>query len=148
MIPSRITIHCSASKNGASVSIEEITKWHIARGFHTIGYHFVVDVDGKVKEGRSVDRDGAHVEGANTGNLGICLIGTDKFSQSQFASLRSLVLGLCWKHDIPYYEVWCHYQFKSAIDAGKSCPNIPVQKIISFLHDADLKIFDRETLKK
>ena len=147
MNPNMITVHCSASQNGVSVSVAEIEKWHKARGFNSIGYHYVVDVDGKVYDGRPVEKTGAHVENNNQGNIGICLVGTDLFTQNQFAALRSLVLGLCWKHNIDRHDVWCHYMFKSAIVNGKTCPNIPIQKIIAYLYDPDMSIFKQELLK-
>lgn len=40
-----------------------------------IGYHFAVDKDGKIYEGRVIDRKGAHVDQANTGKIGVVLLG-------------------------------------------------------------------------
>jgi len=40
-----------------------------------IGYHFAVDKDGKIYEGRPIDIKGAHVDQANTGKIGIVLLG-------------------------------------------------------------------------
>lgn len=40
-----------------------------------IGYHFAVDKDGKIYEGRSINIKGAHVDQANTGKIGIVLLG-------------------------------------------------------------------------
>ena len=40
-----------------------------------IGYHFGIDKDGVIYEGRSIDVKGAHVDKANTGKIGIVLLG-------------------------------------------------------------------------
>ncbi len=120
-MPSRaiqcIVIHCSASANGISLgrvgspgktSADVIDGWHRARKFArsdewrerfnpsltSIGYHFVVDVDGTRLTGRHVDEQGAHVAGHNLHTLGICQIGTDKFTRAQWTELRTLVTEL------------------------------------------------------
>lgn len=40
-----------------------------------IGYHFAVDKDGKIYEGRPITIKGAHVDQANTGKIGVVLLG-------------------------------------------------------------------------
>jgi len=40
-----------------------------------IGYHFGIDKDGNIFEGRSLDIKGAHVNKANTGKIGVVLLG-------------------------------------------------------------------------
>lgn len=96
-----IVIHCSASPNGKPVSAQEIDSWHRQRGFKRtapvgqphlphIGYHYVIDVDGTVTEGRSLGEIGAHVAGSNARSIGICLVGTDRFTPAQWASLKAI----------------------------------------------------------
>lgn len=70
-----IVIHCSATKEGKSYNAEDINKWHLARGFKGIGYHFVIKLDGTIELGRPLNKVGAHVANANTGTIGICYIG-------------------------------------------------------------------------
>ena len=45
------------------------------RGWKDIGYHFLVDRIGNIYQGRPETVIGAHVGGANTGNIGVCLLG-------------------------------------------------------------------------
>lgn len=137
MRPSKITIHCSASPNGKPVTVEEVTRWHKARGFTSIGYHFIINPDGKPAKGRPLDQVGAHVKGANQDNIGICLIGTDKFTFAQFETLRELVLDLCMDFGIPVALVFAHYEFASAKAQGKTCPNIKVEHLRDWLFNAD-----------
>ena len=56
-------------------SVKDIEKAHVKKGYGDIGYHFIIGKDGKVYEGTPIDYKGAHVEGANTGKIGVALIG-------------------------------------------------------------------------
>lgn len=115
-----IVIHCSASPNGDSLfrasvgapgfqtPVTAIDSWHAKRDFKrtplararqnpelaAIGYHFVIYTNGGIVTGRAQDEIGAHVAGFNRESLGICLIGTDRFTASQWASLGDLVTRL------------------------------------------------------
>lgn len=117
---SLVVIHCSASPNGdslfrvspgapgAQTPVQTIDRWHAKRGFKrspawrklqnpdlgSIGYHFVIYTNGAVVTGRHVDEIGAHVQGFNQKSLGICMVGTDKFTPAQWESLRSLIGSL------------------------------------------------------
>ena len=71
----KIIIHCSASKEGVPLTVEQIDKMHRARGFACIGYHFVIYLDGSIHEGRDISKVGAHTTGYNTGSIGICYVG-------------------------------------------------------------------------
>jgi N-acetyl-anhydromuramyl-L-alanine amidase AmpD len=71
----KIIIHCSASKEGQKMTVEQIDKMHRQRGFAGIGYHFVIYLDGSIHDGRDISKVGAHTTGYNTGSIGICYIG-------------------------------------------------------------------------
>ena len=71
----RIIIHCSASKEGQDLTVEQINKMHRQRGFKEIGYHFVIYRNGEIHDGRDIDKIGAHTTNYNTGSIGICYIG-------------------------------------------------------------------------
>ncbi len=76
-----IFIHCSATQptwgQGTNLrwKVDEIRSWHKARGFSDIGYHYVIDRDGKVAKGRDEETIGAHAKGWNKDSIGICLLG-------------------------------------------------------------------------
>ena len=84
-------IHCAATPNGQPVLVEALRAEHKAKGWRDIGYHFVIEITGVVRLGRPIEEVGAHVEGYNQTSIGVCMIGTDKFSTSQWASLKTLV---------------------------------------------------------
>ena len=96
-----LVIHCSATEDGREVSVKEITKWHIKRGFRTIGYHFLIQLDGNISRGRGIAEMGAHAKGYNTNSIGICYVGGlknnkpfDTRTVSQIHSIRGLVAAL------------------------------------------------------
>lgn len=105
-----IVIHCADVPNGRGDTIEDIDRWHgernppferdmsIAPDFNPelshVGYHYVIEVTGKVRSGRPLTETGAHVTGRNHDTIGICLIGRDKYTGDQWLSLRQLILDL------------------------------------------------------
>lgn len=103
-----IVIHCAATPNGKEFRAKDIDAMHKARNFKRdtqaarnfnpdlkhIGYHFVVCLDGAIETGRGLEEIGAHVQGSNAKSIGICMIGTDKFTKEQWESLRTCLTGL------------------------------------------------------
>lgn len=97
-----------------------IDGWHKQRGFKralyaqraftphlsSIGYHFVIDVDGSVETGRQVGEIGAHIKGHNQNSVGICLIGGvepngknhGKYTEAQWQALHKLLRELEAEH--------------------------------------------------
>ena len=70
--------HCAATPEGRSIGKNPavtIDRWHRARGWSGIGYHAVVDLDGKIYLGRNWGKTGAHVKNHNTGTLGFSYVG-------------------------------------------------------------------------
>jgi N-acetylmuramoyl-L-alanine amidase len=127
-----IIVHCTATRPEWMASkplaqkMDEIRRWHVqGNGWSDIGYHYVIDRNGQIAEGRPVEKTGAHVKGRNTGSIGISLIGghggaeTDKFSDhftpAQDASARALISELQAKYGT--LAVNGHNQF-----AAKACP--------------------------
>lgn len=70
--------------------MREIQRWHLDRGWATVGYHFVVSPSGRIFGGRPVDRLGAHVQGHNAGTVGICLMGDFTRERPTAAALAAL----------------------------------------------------------
>jgi len=132
----QIIVHCSDSAFGDR---KQIDQWHVERGFAEIGYHFVVmngirkakdehkiDLDGKIETGRSLEKIGAHCAGENSDSIGICLVGKQLFSASQFQSLLTLIERMRERFgNIPVYG---HYEKKSGKDQGKTCPNFDMNE--------------------
>ena len=127
----RITIHCSATKPSMNTTIEDIRRWHVEdNGWSDIGYHYIVGRGGRVKKGRPISENGAHVRGHNDLNIGICLIGgmsesgkaEFNYTSFQMTALEGLVnqLQKRFGYDI---EVLGH----NDLDPNKTCPNFNVK---------------------
>ena len=131
-----IIIHCTATRpdwwadKKTSAKVAEIKRWHTDKGWRDIGYHYLIDRDGTVATGRPVDQVGAHVQGHNTGTIGISLFGghgsaeTDHFHEhytpAQEHSLRGLLEDL--RATYGAVKITGHNQY-----AAKACPgfNVP-----------------------
>lgn len=68
-------VHCTATPEGRPHTVKDIDAWHRARGWSGVGYHRVVGLDGERWQGRADAAIGAHVEGRNTGTLGLVYVG-------------------------------------------------------------------------
>ena len=86
----RLFLHCSASDRASHDNVATIRKWHKARGFSDIGYHFFIHKNGKISRGRDIEKIPAAQQGNNRGTIAICLHGLKKsnFTTAQFKSLR------------------------------------------------------------
>lgn len=129
--PNLIVLHCSATPSGQRIdrgapgkpgylsAAQVINSWHAVRGFKrtaaartrfnselpSIGYHYVIDIDGAVLTGRHLDEAGAHAAGFNAHSVGICLVGgterSARYTPAQWESLAQLVLMLTAQLRIP-----------------------------------------------
>ena len=116
-----LVVHCTDSPNDRdSVDAEEIHRWHVERGWSGIGYHAVIRRDGTVENGRPSYWPGAHVRGFNSDSLGVCLVGTDQFTDAQLNSLEGLLQA--WKAQFPDAQICGHRD----LDPQKTCPNFDV----------------------
>jgi len=147
MTPTRVILHCSATKNNEKCDISEIRKWHLERGFKDVGYHIVVQPDGEIQRGRALNEVGAHCEGENADSIGICLIGNDKFTVYQFDALKYQIDGIRMLYNISEWDIYCHYQFESAIKRGKTCPNIPINNILGWYVGRSYKALNNFLIK-
>ena len=116
----QIILHCSDTETG---NAKAIRKYHIEKkGWADIGYHYVIDRDGKIETGRAIEHIGAHCKDENSDSIGICLIGIAEFTPSQFESLLTIIERTRERFgNIPVYG---HYEKKSGKAQGKTCPNI------------------------
>jgi N-acetylmuramoyl-L-alanine amidase len=121
----KIIVHCSATREGENFEVAEIRKWHLARGFSDIGYHFYIDLYGEIHKGRDIAKIGAHCKGHNRNSIGICYCGGveadgktpkdtryDCQKESLIAVLRTL------KAMYPNAVIHSHNDF-----ANKACPS-------------------------
>lgn len=132
-----IFIHCAATRpdwmddKPLAEKVAEIARWHKAKGWSAIGYHWIIDRDGAVSKGRPETAVGAHAQGHNTGSIGICLIGghgssendafAENFTPEQDMALRSLIEDI--KTRTPIKRIRGHNEV-----AAKACPGFQVSR--------------------
>ena len=114
-----LIVHCSDTNN--DLTAIDIHKMHLSFGWDGIGYHKVILRNGKIENGRPEYWIGAHVKGKNKESLGVCLIGSDKFTTKQLKSL-TLVLKK-WKSKYPNATIAGHCD---VVKTHKTCPNFDV----------------------
>lgn len=125
-----LAVHCAATPPNMDIGVKEITLWHRARGFSTIGYHYVIRRSGAIEKGRPDDVPGAHVLGYNHLSLGVCMVGgidahgnpQNNFTPDQFSALAALLKRL--KASYPNAIVQGHRDFPGVT---KACPSFDVK---------------------
>ncbi len=128
--PTMVVIHCSATPEGRNHTVEDFYRWHvIERGWADIGYHYIIDLDNRIIEGRSIEKDGAHTFGFNNDTIGICYVGgmdakmtapKDTLTDGQAKAMLELLLTL--KTKFPTLKrIAGHNEF-----SNKACPSFKV----------------------
>lgn len=158
-----LIIHCAAVPNGRITTPEVIDSWHHDRNFkrhsdarlgegawevkpysmqqpglRSIGYHLVIQIDGTQSPGRNINETGAHAAGFNATSIGICLIGTDKYTLEQWSALKAAVHG--YKRLIPNLKIIGHRD----VNPHKTCPGFDVAEWIS----GDMAPLEQHILKQ
>lgn len=70
-----LIVHCSSTPEWRNYTLEQCRKDHLKKGWSDIGYHYFIDLEGNIHEGRDIDIAGAHCEGHNSHSIGICYVG-------------------------------------------------------------------------
>lgn len=121
----KIIVHCSATPENGNYTIQDIDKWHKYRGYKSIGYHYIIHLDGSIHKGRNEEIIGAHCKGYNSNSIGICYIGglasdgktpKDTRTIAQKKSLIELLQTL--KRKYPKAIIYGHRDF-----SNKACPS-------------------------
>lgn len=106
--------------------LERIRRAHRDKGWGDIGYHFAIDRDGRVWQGRPLSWQGAHVKDHNEGNIGVVTLGNfDRQAPSapQIAALNRHVSMLMRQYRVPMTNVKTHQEW-----APTACPGTNLQR--------------------
>jgi len=135
-----IVIHCSATRPSQNIDIEDITDWHVARGFLGCGYTKVITRSGEIQDGRGLMEVVAANKGYNHKSVAICMVGgvtqedhtvaEDNFTDEQWEALEKVLDELTEK--FPKANIIGHNQISS-----KDCPSFDVPKYLSKTKFAD-----------
>jgi hypothetical protein len=130
----RITVHHDGmppvalrGQSDVARRIESIRSSHVnSRGFADIGYHYVIDPDGRVWEGRPSWKQGAHVKDQNEHNIGVLILGNfdvQRPTPQALASLDSFLAGQMQKHNVSLSRVYTHQEI-----GPSGCPGRNLQQ--------------------
>lgn len=130
----KIIVHCTATREGASVSLDTVRRWHLERGWSDIGYHYLILLDGTIEVGRPEERQGAHVRGHNRDSIGVSYVGgvdrnldaKDTRTQDQKDSLHNLLSNLM----ASYKDATLHGHNEFS---NKACPSFDVSKEYDYI---------------
>ena len=122
-----ITVHHTAmptssdsSPAGRAAEMRMIQRSHLNKRnprWGDVGYHYLIDPEGRIYEGRRLAWRGAHVAGLNDHKIGVCLMGNFEISTPTAASLKSLerlLDDLRARNSIPRSSVTHHTAIASA----------------------------------
>lgn len=114
-----IVVHHSAAKGK---NAQYYAAYHInKRGWPGIGYHFVIERDGTIKQTNLLTTVSYHVKGYNTASIGISLSGNfeeQKPTPAQLAALIHLIKTLKRKIS-PALQVKGHRELRPTLCPGK-----------------------------
>ena len=110
--------------------IELIRRSHVEqRGWADIGYHYVIDPDGRIWEGRSTRYQGAHVKYYNEHNLGVLVLGNfdeQRPTRHAKATLERFVTERMHALDISLGAVYTHQELRPTACPGRNLQSFMV----------------------
>lgn len=127
---SMVAIHHAG--DGDIKTLADLEKKHLKdNGWNEIGYHYIIDRDGRVYEGSQIGYKGIHVDGNNSYKIGIVFLGDyndkgflrsdhDAVNQSQIAACSGLINTL--KKYFPLTEVGGHRDYELGDIETYHCP--------------------------
>ena len=83
-------------------TIKDVHQWHLKKGWAGFGYHYFIDKEGEIYEGRPVASVGAHLYGHNQDSVGICFEGDfnkEQMSGKQAGAAVMLIALLSLSYD-------------------------------------------------
>ena len=121
-----LIVHCSATREDRSYTVEQLRRDHLARGFIDIGYHYYIRKDGTVTRHRRLTEVGAHCRPYNRCSIGVCYEGglapdgspKDTRTPMQRRVLSKLLTDL--KRLFPQALIRGHCEMPGAVP--KACP--------------------------
>ncbi|MGH7243711.1 MAG: peptidoglycan recognition protein family protein [Phycisphaerales bacterium] len=127
---SRITVHHDAipsqnirTQRDSIVRLNSVRQSHLREGWADIGYHYVIDPQGRVWEARPLGYQGAHVKDKNEHNIGVMCMGNFEIQRptpQQTQSLDAFVASLMQRHKIPNSRVYTHQELGQTACPGRN----------------------------
>ena len=128
-----ITLHHDGAEfhGGAVARMRALQSWsRRVRGWVDIPYHFLIDREGQIYEGRPLEYAGdTATEYDPTGHALITVMGnynTQEVNQAQLAAIVDLASWLCYEYSIPPQTVHGHRDY-----AATSCPGTNLYRYLT-----------------
>lgn len=119
-VPNKIIVHHTASTEQGD-QFYLVNGWHKEREFplsslgYYVGYHYLIEKSGAIRQARADSEEGAHTIGENTSSIGVCLAGDFSIeipTLAQIDSLGVLLAQLCADFKIDETQILPHRKFK------------------------------------
>lgn len=115
-----VAIHHTGHRLASLDTMNNLQNLHMDRNrWADIGYHYVIDADGMIYQGRDIRARGASVARHNTGTIGVAVMGNFDFdtpNDEQLMALQTLVNWLTETYKLTHLAG--HFEF----NAGTECP--------------------------
>ena len=144
----KIILHCTATREGRDYSVETMRGWHMRKGWSDIGYHYVVQLDGTINEGRPLKRQGAHVKGHNRGSIGISYVGGVEAERRNGKWIAKDTRTLKQKDSLDEFLKFLMAEYPEATLHGhnefsaKACPSFDVQEQYAYIINPESVSYD------
>lgn len=107
----------------AASRLELIRNSHVqSRGWADIGYHLIVDPQGRIWQGRPMNLQGAHVKDCNPHNLGVLMMGNFEEqhpTREALATLDQLLAQQAMVNRVPFSAIRTHQEWASTACPGR-----------------------------
>lgn len=107
----------------AARRLELIRSSHVeSRGWADIGYHLIVDPQGRIWQGRPMNLQGAHVKDQNPHNLGVLVMGNFEEqhpTREALSVLDQLLAQQAMAHRVPMSAIRTHQEWASTACPGR-----------------------------
>ncbi len=117
---STVAIHHSAILLDTNETMRDVQDLHMdTNHWADVGYHYAIDKNGIVYEGRDIHVRGSSVAGYNTGTIGVCVMGNFEVDiplEIQRAKMQQLVNWLATTYTLTHLAT--HHEF----NPGSVCP--------------------------
>ena len=119
--PDKIIVHHTAD-TFEGLQFDKVNIWHKQRDFpvssfgYFIGYHYFIERNGTVKQGRKDSDVGAHTKGQNFTSIGIGLAGNfnkESPTIAQKVKLGSLCKEIMVRFNIPITQIFPHRKYSA-----------------------------------
>jgi N-acetyl-anhydromuramyl-L-alanine amidase AmpD len=112
------------SQRDVADRLSQIRHLHVDnQGWGDIGYHYIVDPQGRVWEGRPISWQGAHVANQNPGNVGVMCLGNFEVqapTRAQVDALDAFVGSLSRRYSVSVSRIVTHQELAPTLCPGRN----------------------------